>query len=162
MWTQPRATFHGKYFHVEDAILEPKPFQKPHPPIMVGGSGENYTLKVLAREGDACNLFGDPDTVKHKLGVLRRHCEERGRDFNTIERTSLTSLLLARDEVALTAKRERMSLEGVRANLLTVNQAVDALGRYQDVGVQLVITGIVKNDQETLELLANEVITHVR
>ena len=55
-----------------------------------------------------------------------------------------------------------MSLEGVRANLLTVNQAVDALGRYQDIGVQLFITGIVKNDQETLELLASEVMPHFR
>jgi F420-dependent oxidoreductase-like protein len=160
MWTQPRATFHGKYFHVEDAILEPKPFQKPHPPIMIGGGGENYTLKVLAREGNACNLFGDPDTVKHKLDVLRRHCEQLGRDFNTIERTSLTSLLLARDEAALHAKRDRMNLEGTRANMLTVNQAVDVLGRYEQVGVQLFISGIVKNDQETLELLANDVMPH--
>lgn len=159
-WTEPRATFHGKYFHVQDLILEPKPLQKPHPPIMMGGSGEQLTLRVLAREGDACNIFGDPDTVKHKFDVLRLHCEAVGRDFNTIERTNLTSLLLARDEASLNAKRERLQISAIRGNVLTVNQAVDLVGRYQDIGVQLMISGIVKNDPETLELLASDVMPH--
>jgi alkanesulfonate monooxygenase SsuD/methylene tetrahydromethanopterin reductase-like flavin-dependent oxidoreductase (luciferase family) len=56
MWTEERATFHGRYFQVEDAILEPKPVQKPHPPIMIGGSGEQLTLRALARVGDACTI----------------------------------------------------------------------------------------------------------
>jgi F420-dependent oxidoreductase-like protein len=101
MWTEPRATFYGKYFHVEEAILEPKPLQKPYPPIMIGGGGEQLTLRVLARHGNACNLFGDPATVRHKLDVLRQHCEAEQRDYNTIERTNLTSLLLARTETEL-------------------------------------------------------------
>lgn len=160
MWTEPRATFHGKYFRVEDAILEPKPWQKPHPPVMIGGGGEQYTLKVLAREGNACNFFGDPDFVKHKLDVLRGHCDAIGRDFDTIERTVLTGLLLARDETALQAKMARLGMQGARGQFLTVSKMTDVLGRYQDVGVQLFITGIAKNDPETCELLANEVMPH--
>lgn len=161
MWTEPRATFHGKYFHIQDAMLEPKPVQKPYPPIMIGGSGEQLTLRAVARHADACNIFGDPDTVKHKFDVVRQHCEAIGRDFNTIERTNLTSLLLARDEAALQAQKERLGISaGIRANALTVPQAVDMVGRYQEVGVQLLICGIVKNDWETLELYASEVMPH--
>ncbi|HLF26948.1 MAG TPA: TIGR03560 family F420-dependent LLM class oxidoreductase [Anaerolineae bacterium] len=158
MWTAERATFHGKYFHVEEAILEPKPVQKPHPPIMIGGSGEQLTLRALARVGDACNLFGNPDMVKHKLEVLRQHCETEGRNYEEIERTNLTSLLIARAEAALTAKRERLGLpDSFRGFAVTASQAVDLVGRYQDVGVQLFITSFFKNDRESLELFAGEV-----
>jgi F420-dependent oxidoreductase-like protein len=108
MWRERRATFHGQYFHAEDAILEPKPVQKPHPPIMIGGSGEQLTLRAVARLGNACNIFGDPETVRRKFEVLRRHCETVGRNYDEIERTSLTGLLLARDEAQLQAKRERL------------------------------------------------------
>jgi len=59
--SEPRATFDGKYFHIKEAMLEPKPVQKPHPPILIGGSGEQLTLRAVARWGDACNVFGDPE-----------------------------------------------------------------------------------------------------
>jgi F420-dependent oxidoreductase-like protein len=158
MWTEERATFHGRYFQVEDAILEPKPVQKPHPPIMIGGSGEQLTLRALARVGDACNIFGDPDTVKHKYDVLRRHCEKEGRNFEEIERTNLTSLLLARDETALKAKRERLAIPSpFRGYAVTLPQVIDLIGRYQDVGTQLFICSLYRNDRESMELLAAEV-----
>ena len=163
MWTQERATFHGKYFHVEDALLEPKPVQKPHPPIMIGGGGEQLTLRVLAREGDACNIFGDPAMVKHKFDVLRAHCEKEGRNFDEIERTNLTTILIARDEAALKVKRERMGVvDPFRGHAVTVSQAVDLVGRYQEVGVQMIISGIYKNDRETLEFLAGDVMPAFR
>ncbi len=159
MWTEPLATFHGKYFHIEEAILEPKPVQKPHPPIMIGGGGEQLTLRVLARHGDACNIFGDVQTVKHKLDVLRRHCEQVGRNFDEIERTNLTAMLLARDEAALQRKRQALHApEPFRGFAVTVPQAVDLIGQYKDVGVQMFITSIYKNDRESLELLGEEVI----
>ena len=161
MWQEKRATFHGEYFHVRDAILEPKPVQEPHPPILIGGGGEQLTLRAVARVGNACNVFGDPDTVARKLDVLRRHCEREGRTYDEIERTSLTSVLLARDELALKAKRERLNApDPFRGFAVTVPQAVELVGRYRDVGVQLFITGIYKNDPETLELLATEVMPH--
>jgi F420-dependent oxidoreductase-like protein len=161
MWTESRATFHGKYFHVDDAILEPKPVQKPHPPIMIGGGGEQMTLRALARVGDACNIFGDPDTVKHKFDVIRQHCEAEGRDFNSIERTNLASVLIARSEAELKAKRDRLAVpDQFRGFAATVPQVVDMVGRFQEAGVQMFICSIVKNDRETLELLADEVMPH--
>ncbi|HLB47746.1 MAG TPA: TIGR03560 family F420-dependent LLM class oxidoreductase, partial [Anaerolineales bacterium] len=98
MWTENRATFHGKYFHAEDAILEPKPVQKPHPPIMIGGSGEQLTLRAVARLGNACNIFGAPEIVKQKYEILRRHCEKERRNYDEIERTNLTGIVIAKDE----------------------------------------------------------------
>lgn len=159
MWREPRATYHGKYFSVEEAILEPKPVQKPHPPILVGGGGEQLTLRALAREGDACNLFGDPDGVRHKLAVLRQHCEAVGRNYDEIERTSTTGFYLAKDEASLKAKTEKLgAVDPARVNLMTPAQAVDLAGRYGEAGVQLLITRIHNNDMETMELLASEVI----
>jgi F420-dependent oxidoreductase-like protein len=88
MWTEPRTTFHGRYFHVEDAILEPKPVQKPRPPVMIAGGGEQMTLRAVARLADACNIVdGDVAEVRHKFDVLRRHCDAVGRDYDTIEKT---------------------------------------------------------------------------
>ncbi len=163
MWTERRATFHGKYFHIEDAILEPKPVQKPHPPIMIGGSGEQLTLRVVARYGDACNIFGGVDTVKQKLQVLRRHCDAVGRNYDEIERTNLTSMLLARDEPTLRKKLQTWNApQPFRGFAGTVSQAVDIVGQYRDVGVQMFVTSIFKNDRETLEMLGEEVVPHFR
>ena len=161
MWTEKRTTFHGRYFHVEDAILEPKPVQKPHPPVMIGGSGEQLTLRVVARLGDACNLFGNPEMVKHKLSVLRGHCEAEQRNYDEIERTNVISLLLARDSAALTAKRERLAVPASFYGFAgTVSEVTDLVGAYRDAGVQLLISSAYKNDRETLELLAADVMPH--
>jgi F420-dependent oxidoreductase-like protein len=163
MWTEPRATFHGKYFHVEDALLEPKPVQKPHPPILIGGGGEQLTLRALARVGDACNFFGGPDEVKHKFDVLRVHCEKEGRDFDSIERTNLAPMILARDEAALKTKRERLGVPAqVRGFAVTVSQAIDVLGKYQEAGTQLLITSFYHNEQDSMELLASDVMVHFK
>jgi F420-dependent oxidoreductase-like protein len=158
MWTEPRTTFHGKWFHAEEAILEPKPVQRPHPPIMIAGSGEQMTLKMVARYADACNLFGDPDDVRRRLGILRGHCETVGRNYDEIERTNVISLLLGRDEASVAAKAARLGAEGTfRGFAGTVNQAQDLIGRYADAGVQLLISSSFKNDAETFELLAAEI-----
>ena len=158
MWSEPRATYHGKYFHIDSAILEPKPVQKPHPPVMIGGSGEQLTLRAVARVGDMCNIFGEPQMVKGKFDVLQRHCEKEKRNYDEIERTNLTGLLLARNESALKAKQEQYGVaDGFRGNALTVSQAVDLVGQYQDAGSQMFVFSAYKNDRETLDLFADEV-----
>jgi F420-dependent oxidoreductase-like protein len=161
MWTESRTTFHGRYFHVEDAILEPKPVQKPHPPVLIAGGGEQLTLRAVARLGDACNIGGDPEMVRHKLSVLRRHCEAAGREYETIEKTHNNSWLLARDAAAVAAKRERLAARGpLRGFVGTVSEAIDLVGQYQDAGVQLLINSDYRNDLETHELFASEVMPH--
>jgi len=161
MWTEKRTTFHGKYFQVEDAILEPKPVQKPRPPVMIAGGGEQLTLRAVARLADACNVSGEPDGVTHKLDVLRRHCDAAHRDYDAIEKTHNNSWLLARDGAAVAAKRERLSARGpLRGFVGTVPEAIDLIGRYQDAGVQLLINSDYRNDRETHELMASEVMPH--
>jgi F420-dependent oxidoreductase-like protein len=161
MWTETRTTFHGRYFHVEDAILEPKPVQKPRPPVMIAGGGEQLTLRAVARLADSCNLGGDLATVSHKLAMLRRHCEAAQRDYDAIEKTHNYSWLLARDDAAVAARREFLSARGpLRGFVGTVAQAIDLIGQYRDAGVQLSINSDYRNDRETLELMAAEVVPH--
>ncbi len=158
LWAEPRATYHGKYFSVENAILEPKPVQKPHPPIMIGGSGEQLTLRAVARAGNACNIFGDPALVKQKFDALRAHCDTIGRDYAEIEKTNTTSFLIAPNEATLKAKQARYGVAGgFRGNAMTSAQAVDLVGQYQNVGVQMVIFSAYKNDRETFDLFASDV-----
>ena len=87
MWTEDEATFDGRYYKLGGAINEPKPVQKPHPPIWIGGGGEKVTLKLVAQYGDACNFNADVATVRHKLEVLRQHCETVGRDYDSVLKT---------------------------------------------------------------------------
>jgi F420-dependent oxidoreductase-like protein len=87
MWTQKEANFDGDYYRVRGAINEPKPVQKPHPPIWIGGGGEKVTLKLVAQYGDACNFNADVETVRHKLDVLREHCDNVGRDYDSVLKT---------------------------------------------------------------------------
>jgi F420-dependent oxidoreductase-like protein len=88
MWEQQEAHFEGKYYQVRGAINQPKGVQKPHIPMLIGGGGEKVTLKLVAQYGDACNVLGDLETIKHKLAVLKEHCETLGRDYATIHCTT--------------------------------------------------------------------------
>src|SRR6059058_4991277 len=107
MWTQDEAVFEGKYYSVRGAINQPKGVQKPHIPLLIGGGGEKVTLKIVAEYGDACNIGHlDNEGLEHKFNVLEKHCDELGRDYNTIKRTVLFNCAIAEtDEVAM-AKAE--------------------------------------------------------
>jgi F420-dependent oxidoreductase-like protein len=159
MWTEPRTTFHGRYFQVEDAILEPKPVQEPHPPVMIAGGGEQLTLRAVARLADACNLVrSDIAEVRQKLAVLRRHCDAVGREYDTIEKTYVQHWLLARDPAALAAKRERQAARWpLRGVACTVSEAIDLIGQFQDAGIDLLIQSDPRNDVETRELFVSDV-----
>ena len=158
LWTQPRATFAGKYFQVKEAILEPKPVQRPHPPILVGGGGEQLTLKVAAKHANMVNWFGTPDIIKHKLEVLARHGDAVGRDVREIRITKLDSVLIGRQEKDVQQKRIKLHL-GDRPFLAgTVHQVIDQIAAFQAVGVQEMILNIPRNDPETFDLLGSEVI----
>ena len=91
MWGKGAPAFQGRTVEVAEAVCYPRPLQE-HVPILVGGSGEQVTLRLVARHADACNLFGDPDTVRHKVEVLHAHCAREGRDPAEITVTNLTTL----------------------------------------------------------------------
>jgi alkanesulfonate monooxygenase SsuD/methylene tetrahydromethanopterin reductase-like flavin-dependent oxidoreductase (luciferase family) len=162
MWTEPRTTFHGRGFHVEDAILEPKPGQKPRPPVMIAGGGEQMTLRAVARLADACNIVdGDIAEVRYKLAVLRGHCDAAGRDYNKIEKARVQPWLVGRDAATVAAKRERLAARGpLRGFIGTVSEAIDLIGQYQDAGVDLLINADRRNDVETRELFVSDVMPH--
>jgi F420-dependent oxidoreductase-like protein len=95
MWTEePNASFNGKYYQIRNAYCNPKPIQKPSPPILVGGSGERKTLKIVAKYADACNLFGSSETVRKKLNILKEHCKSVGRDYDSILKTKLGAVIV--------------------------------------------------------------------
>lgn len=163
MWSEPRTTFHGRYFRVENAILEPKPVQKPHPPVMIAGGGERMTLRVVARLADACNLVrGDVAEARNKLTVLRRHCDAVGRDYDTIEKTHVQRWVLVHDVASVAKKREYLAARGPLSGFVgTVPQAIDLIGQYRDAGIDLLIVSNLRNDDaETRELLVSEIMPH--
>ncbi len=99
MWSGSDAAYNGKHSQLARTLNVPQALSKPHPPILIGGGGEQKTLRLVAKYGDACNLFarmGD-DVVSHKLEVLRQHCAEVGRDYNEIEKTTLGNYKLTKD-----------------------------------------------------------------
>jgi alkanesulfonate monooxygenase len=125
-------------------LLDPQPVSRPHPPILIGGGGEQVTLRLVATYGDACNiLVPDPGESRHKLEVLRRHCEAVGRPYEEIEKTSLV-------EVDLRPGRQRPA------------DVVAALRTQADEGIEHVIVNM--PDAETirpLEVFGREIIPSV-
>lgn len=107
MWTDERATFEGKYYQIRDAFCNPKPIQKPHPPLLVAGDGERKTLRIVAKYADACNIHGSVATVARKLSILKEHCSEVGRDYKTILKTKLSRVMIDDNASALTARINR-------------------------------------------------------
>ncbi|WP_329529963.1 LLM class flavin-dependent oxidoreductase [Streptomyces sp. NBC_01450] len=91
MWSDDEGPFNGHHYRLERTLNSPGTVRRPHPPILIGGSGERKTLRLVAEYGNACNLFHGPD-LQHKLDVLRGHCDRTGRDYDTIEKTVLLPL----------------------------------------------------------------------
>jgi F420-dependent oxidoreductase-like protein len=89
MWSDNNGTFDGKHYQLDETLCSPMPVSRPRPRILIGGSGERKTLRLVAQYADACNIFGGPDEVAQKLDVLRRHCDDVGRDPNEIEVTAM-------------------------------------------------------------------------
>src|SRR5205085_10744491 len=95
MWTQEEAAFEGTYYQIRGAINQPKGVQQPHIPLLIGGNGEQVTLKLVAHYGDACHVVGDPATLARKFAVLKQHCEAIGRAYSSIRRASAAICSLA-------------------------------------------------------------------
>jgi alkanesulfonate monooxygenase SsuD/methylene tetrahydromethanopterin reductase-like flavin-dependent oxidoreductase (luciferase family) len=88
LWTQPRTTFEGKHYRLQDAVAEPKPVQQPHPPIWIGGSGPKRTLRITAQYADVWNAAGgSPEEVAASSAILDQHCADVGRNPSQIRRS---------------------------------------------------------------------------
>ena len=101
LWTERRSNFNGRYYQLADAPLDPKPVQKPHPELMIGGGGERVTLRIVAKHANHWNVWGGPKVLARKSAILEEHCAKAGRDSKTITRSVNMALLITnkKDEI---------------------------------------------------------------
>ncbi len=185
VWGLEPFSFDGEHYRVEDVRIVPPPRQRPRPPIMIGGNGERVTLRLVARYADACNIselqdrgngqeaVGGVETIRRKLEVLARHCEEAGRPDEQILRTHFTlKLILAPSESRVEAKLAELAsaASGSPATRRALPSAFvtgtpeRVAAHYQalvDAGIQYFVVQLDATDEETLRLLADEVMPRV-
>jgi F420-dependent oxidoreductase-like protein len=124
MWSGDESPFEGQHHQLERPLNSPPALSSPHPRILVGGGGERKTLRLVAQYADACNIFDmGPDAVRAKYDVIRRHCEDVGRDYGDIEKTVLTRVDFAKE---------------------SDDSIVDRVGRLGEIGTQHVIFGVAR------------------
>jgi F420-dependent oxidoreductase-like protein len=146
MWNDDNnGTFEGKHYQLKETLNVPQSLQKPHPRILIGGSGERKTLRMVAKYADACNIFAyeGPEVIRHKLNVLREHCEREGRDYNEITKSVI-------------------SVMNPGANGENTGELVEYFGQLAEAGVQMVLGSVGQVDQLTpLEAIGRDVIPQV-
>ncbi len=122
MWSDDNGAYDGKHFQLAETLCSPAPVSSPRPRILIGGGGERKTLRLVAQYADACNIFGDADVIAHKLDVLRRHCDDLGRDFADIEVTNLVNVDgdIGPEEILATCRR--LSAVGVHTVMARSSQ----------------------------------------
>jgi F420-dependent oxidoreductase-like protein len=166
MWTEDYPKFEGKHYTIDGPINEPKGVQKPHPPFWIGGSGEKVTLKLVARWGDACNVGGDAETIRHKLDVLKGHCEDEDRDYEEIIKSTGARVHLIENEA--NAEQETAQARGnrpydkyARDTIVGTPEMVrERLQPKIDAGIDYFIISIPRTayNQEPVRRFAREVI----
>ncbi|HYT28831.1 MAG TPA: LLM class F420-dependent oxidoreductase, partial [Ktedonobacteraceae bacterium] len=146
MWSGNDKPYEGKYYHLARPLNSPQAVQKPHPPILIGGTGERKTLRLVAQYADACNIFArlPKPEIQRKLGVLREHCQAVGRPYEQIEKTTLSSFNLTRDGRNGSTTPAALLEELAQQAALGIDQAIFSLQNVYDI--------------EPFDLLANEVV----
>ena len=136
MTTQDKASFEGDYYKIKDAINQPKPLQKPYPPLWVCGGGEKVTLKLLAKYGDYGNWDVDVEGFVHKSKILKTHCEEQNRNYSDIKKTLHTNVIIGNNEKDLDAK---------------INKIVDVTGIPKEMYIDRPLVGVKEKVFDTIE-----------
>lgn len=141
MWSGVVQPFQGEYYQLAEPLTNPQPLSRPHPPILIGGNGEHKTLRLVAVYGDACNLLvPDPGESRAKLAVLRRHCDDVGRDYAAIEKTSLLELDLRPGQMSSRDALDRLrgqAEEGIEHVIVNLPDAHD-LNRLEAIGREVI------------------------
>ncbi len=115
MWSGDDGPYNGTHYQLAETLCSPRPVSSPRPRVLIGGGGERKTLRLVATYADACNIIGDVDTVAHKIEVLRRHCDDVGRDFDQIEVTALIGVAEDSGSDVILREAEALSEIGVHA-----------------------------------------------
>jgi F420-dependent oxidoreductase-like protein len=141
MWSDDEGPFEGKHYHLARTLNSPQPLSRPHPPILIGGSGEKKTLRLVAKYADSCNLISsDVGQLAHKLDVLRQHCANEGRDYDEIEKTAQTRFDLG-------------------ANGKNVQRTIEHLHELAELGIQVAHGTLLKvTAPRQLEFMAERII----
>jgi alkanesulfonate monooxygenase SsuD/methylene tetrahydromethanopterin reductase-like flavin-dependent oxidoreductase (luciferase family) len=173
MWTEKRTSFDGRYYKLNNAICNPKPIQKPHPLIMIGGSGEKYLLKVVAKHADRYNLFfGSPDEMKRKISILKEYCNSIGRDHNEIQYSVILPCIVEEseeeiDQILSKYKRNDNTKEQLVQSLVdgiaigTPEKIIKGLNEYVDIGVNHFIMHFKGLNNITLKLFHSKIISKI-
>jgi F420-dependent oxidoreductase-like protein len=136
LFTEKKSRFDGKFYQLDDASLEPKPLQDPLP-LLIGGGGEKVTLKIAARWADEWNVWGNVETLQHKMSILDRHCADVGRDPAKIQRSAVALLFLSDDAAFVEKMRSRdIGRPVIVGNVSEVQEIVRA---YAEAGVDELI-----------------------
>jgi len=168
MWSEPEAHYEGRHFTIAGAQCDPKPLQQPHPPIWIGGGGEQLTLRVVARHATHSNFGGKPDEWTHKRDVLRGHCAEVGRDPDEITMTWSPEVFIRETEAEIGDTTHSFwgePFDSWRAGNLvgTPEQVVERLKEYQALGCGgVVVWPSDFPETETVRLFAEQVIPELR
>src|SRR5436190_1665494 len=171
LWSEKQVTFEGRYYQLRDAYCEPKPLQQPRPPIMIGGSGEQLMLRVIAKHADQWNTFGSPAVFQHKIEVLKEHCSAVGRNFEDIEVSWAGACLVSDSREEISALLERWSSvfgltpEQYAKGALVGSPAEvrDQIAKYIDVGVtHFIPIANAPFNQDSIRRFAEEVIPPFR
>lgn len=174
LWTQPKTTFSGRYYSVDDAVAAPKPVQSPHPPILIGGSKPRM-LRAMARYADTVNMLGTRDPAEYAalLGKLEGYCEEEGTSFDRIRKTNMMTFVVANNDadveslLARVAAADSMSSDEyrekrARAFIGTAAEAVELINQYSEIGVtQIQTTFPFGEELRSMEIFAEEIIPRV-
>jgi F420-dependent oxidoreductase-like protein len=123
MWSANDGAYHGQHNRLERTLCSPQPLSRPHPPILVAGGGERKTLRMVAQYADACNLYGAAEMIGAKLAILRRHCDALGRDYDSIEKTSLGTVELQpgkMDAAAVVEQCRQLAIVGVQHAIFNI------------------------------------------
>ncbi len=167
MFTEDGVTFDGEFYKLDRPINEPKGARKPHPPFWIGGGGEKVTLRLVAKWGDACNVGGgDPERIRHKLEILKGHCEREGRDYEEITRSTSINVHLIEDgeDPEKATERARMGRDFDKYSeqfmVGTPEEIRERIRPIVDAGANYLITYLprVAYEPETVERFAREVV----
>ena len=166
MWTQPEATYEGRYYRVAGAINQPKSLQSPHPPMWIAGGGEKLTLRLVAEHADYANFAGDLETFVRKSEILQAHCEAVDRDFSEIGRTLPAEIIVAtteaalRDTLARAAAQRGTDAETYRSRIVagSPDEVVAQLSPIQEAGASYLIVYFADAAWgDSIDLFASEV-----
>ena len=169
MFTEPQASFKGRYFTIDNAPNDPKPTQKPHPPITIGGGGEKVLLRLVAKYADRWN-YSIPESglVDHKLKVLKEHCAAVGRDFNTIQTSEQIMVCLGRNKADADKRWDSPGhpmIEGMKPTAIKgdPDAVTEQLQDRARRGVNMVMLCFGDLDRpETIELFGREVMPRLQ